>query len=254
VSCCFGLVRLSQCCTLLRSGARDAALWRPILLAFFGGTLPTWNKQGNSEGSALLCIQEDIQGADPLEVLRKQVLFSRALDAQEREFRMLVLPRSCGWQAFYDKEKPISDFRMWDHALNEEDGTRSAAEGLYVRGGSSSRKELHAHACGEFVRLVCVHTSALEAGATSTQASFTQWVRHECLEPAKLVAGDLLDQRGPRRFDGDYGLLAEFKDEKLATLASCAEDSAFASSQRSRVAQVHKGVHIGETTLRRDYT
>lgn len=127
------------------------------------------------------------------------------------------------------------------NARHDQMQSRSAVEikgrGFHSREAVANLKELHMQAYGEFVRLVCVHRSALEAGATLAEASFSQWFSHHAKEPENLTPEDLLTQRGPGRLHGDYGLLTEFKDEKLALIASCAGDEDFASVQRCRLAR-----------------
>ena len=262
VTCCTSLCRLSQCCRLLRAEARDVALWRPILAAFFDGSLPPASLDDDQEARSSAqplsaSVPMDLRHAHPLEVLREQVLFARSLDAQERRLRMLALPRSCGWDAFYHQGLPVDGpFHTWERAMRERcERARLGA----ARGTEREVKALHVQAYGQFVRVVCEHTSAMRAGATREEATFTHWIRHRirhsgcvgssasasdvtdiCRPLPVLTAMELLDQRGPRRYDGDYGLLAEFKDDKLIAIATQAAEEAFSSAQSVRVAQREK--------------
>ena len=184
---------------------------------------------------------EQLREADPLAALREQVTYAQLLDAQERALRLFVLPRTAGWDALHR----APGFKVWLQRMDDVGRTgaerrRAAMPG--GRGGSRIARNyssLFLEPRGAYVRVVCRHDSAIAAGASSQEATFACWIAHALCKAgiAQVQQGALLDQTTPRRYDGDYGLLAHWKDRHLARLAERLGEVPYAAAQVLRVVQ-----------------
>ena len=226
IPCVVSLLRLSQTCKHLALAARESPVWEPILLGFFDGALPP-----EVEGAALL--------AEPLRALRKEVLVGRQLETRERELRMFAIPRAAGSEAVF----AAPGFEAWRVRLDEavaarraEGGASSAARGRRLL---SSPLEVSVRCYGKFARTDCVHRGALAVlKAPAAEATFTHWTRRPQAAVADTSPDELLDAGGlPRRWEADFGLLAEWKDETLAEVGARAGCGAWASAQGQRLAR-----------------
>jgi hypothetical protein len=265
---CVALVRLSQTCKTLRQASRADALWRPVLSAFFDGTLPpidillrshAGHHRGggrNDEVGASVggggdgCSgsgDKSIGGYHSLDVLREQVSYARRLTAREIQMRLFIVPRErAGWHALSRRRAaaPTSSDRADaheaanNHAMSEEEevapgflrwraemdaSLRDVSSSSHTRRGSGGvpRYSLTLTFFASLVRVSCVCEEALRRGADLTSkareaATFTHWMRR-AEEPESIEPISLLDQA--RSYAYDYGLLCEFKDQKLAELA-----------------------------------
>lgn len=233
VSCCRALLRLGQTCKRLLGAAREPAVWRPILAAFFGGSLPPAGTLSESQRvGGLAATAQAIHDRHPMLVLRDQLAFARALDLRERSLCHLIIPRFAGFPAMFRRvstERAEEDewvevapgAQAWVDAMTAHCERARAADGAVAlapsRRGQRLYKEMWLQFFGEFVKMSCVHSTAISLGAPPEAATFTHWIRHEPhVPPADVSIAELLQKNA---YYYDFGLASEFKDEKLAQIA-----------------------------------
>lgn len=189
------LLRAGATCKAMRAMATTPELWCTALLAFFDGELPP----------ALASLEWQQR---PLQLLREQVLCARQLMMLEREQTLFQAP-----------EVGFPDARAWAHALDTriadeqiKQGTRHARPGRPYYGCSGGAYSDKSRFYGGFVKATRTNSVAVRmfGEAEGTLTAWAQVPMHKCVP-------------GPKRsglFDGDFGPMAKWRDEKLCELAA----------------------------------
>lgn len=224
--CATALVRLSQTCKSLCRAARSDAIWKPILIEFFGGELPPastpilyWSGSSSATGAPPTT---NVHEMPALEALRQQVRFAGALRERELSLQHFIIPQDqLLWRCGDGQERHLAFFSAMRDTVRsaweaQQEEKKAAAE---ARGETYERARFdHPLYCyrttmriyGEYV-LIVARTDSPDV--PRSEASLGHWVK---LSDVPLSADALAHRNGLEFF---YGLMCEFVDSTIQEMA-----------------------------------